>query len=149
MTSLTLPIVTRLTRPGPPVPLADQYVGRTQGLPGPERLPLFKPPFGRMVAIDLNTGDHAWTVPLGEGPRKHPLLAPLDLPRLGSPRRGFPLVARTLLFAAQEGRQTGVRRAHDRPWAEIRTFATPEPSLEVFDKKTGELLTQIELPASP
>jgi len=148
VTSRTLPIVTTLSRPSPLVPLADRYVGRTQFLPGPERLPLFKPPFGRVVAIDLNTGDHAWTVPLGEGPRKHPLLVPLDLPRLGSPRRGFPLVTKTLLFAAQQGRQTGVRRSHDRPWVQIFTFATLEPTLEVFDKKTGDLLAQIELPAN-
>jgi glucose dehydrogenase len=148
VTSRTVPIVTTLNRPSALVPLADRYVGRTQFLPGPERLPLFKPPFGRVVAIDLNTGDHAWTVPLGEGPRKHPLLAPLDLPRLGSPRRGFPLVTKTLLFAAQQGRQTGQRRAHDRPWVQIFTFAALEPTLEVFDKKTGELLAQIELPTN-
>jgi quinoprotein glucose dehydrogenase len=96
VTSRTFPIVTKLSRPGPILQLSDWYVGETQPLFGPERLPLFKPPFGRVVAIDLNTGDHAWTVPLGEGPRKHPLLAPLDLPRLGSPRRGFLLVTRTL-----------------------------------------------------
>jgi len=148
VTSRTLPIVTKLNRPDPVIQLADRYVGQLQTLLGPERLPLFKPSFGRVVAIDLNTGDHAWTVPLGEGPRKHPLLAPLDLPRLGSPRRGFPLVTRTLLFAAQEGRPTGQRRAQDRPWVQVTTFATLEPTLEVFDKKTGELLAQIELPAN-
>jgi quinoprotein glucose dehydrogenase len=123
-------------------------VGIPQPLFGPQRLPLFKPPFGRLVAIDLNTGDHAWTVPLGEGPRRHPLLAPLGLPRLGSPRRGFPLVTGTLLFAAQEGRPTGVRRAHDRPWVQVWTYATVEPTLEVFDKTTGELLAQVELPGN-
>jgi quinoprotein glucose dehydrogenase len=148
VTSRTAPIVTKLNRPSPLVPLADRYVGQTRFLPGPQNLPLFKPPFGRVVAIDLNTGDHAWVVPLGEGPRKHPLLAALDLPRLGSPRRGFPLVTKTLLFAAQQGRQTGMRRAHDRPWVQVFTFASLEPALEVFDKRTGELLAQIGLPAN-
>jgi quinoprotein glucose dehydrogenase len=148
VTSRTLPIVTTLSRPDLPIPIADRYVGRFQPLFGPERLPLFKPPFGRVVAIDLNTGDHAWTVPLGEGPRNHPLLAPLNLPRLGWDRRGFALVTRTLLFAAQQGRLTGIRQAQDRPWVRIYTFATHEPTLEVFDKKTGALLAQIELPAN-
>ena len=149
VTSRTVPIVTKLNRPHPLVPLADRYVGQTQFLPGPQGLPLFKPPFGRVVAIDLNTGDHAWTVPLGEGPRKHPSVAHLDLPRLGSPRRGFPLVTKTLLFAAQQGLQVGgQRRAHDRPWAQIFTFATLEPTLEVFDKQTGALRAQVELPAN-
>jgi len=101
-----------------------------------------------LVAIDLNSGEHAWTVPLGEGPRKHPHLAALDLPRLGSPRRGFPLVTRMLLFAAQEGHITAVRWAKDRPWVRIFTWANVEPTLEVFDKTTGALLARIELPAN-
>jgi quinoprotein glucose dehydrogenase len=148
VTSRTWPLVTRLNRPSPVLQLSDWFVGEPQPLFGPERLPIFKPPFGRVVAIDLNTGEQAWTVPLGEGPRKHPLLAPLDLPRLGSPRRGFPLVTRTLLFAAQEGRPTSVRRAQDRPWAQVWKYESLEPSLEVFDKKTGDLLARIELPAN-
>jgi quinoprotein glucose dehydrogenase len=87
-------------------------------------------------------------VPLGEGPRRHPRLAALDLPRLGSERRGFPLVTRTLLFAAQEGRVVNLRRAQERPWVRIFTFANTEPALEVFDKATGALLARIELPAN-
>ncbi len=39
----------------------------------PQGLPLFKPPYSRMTAIDMNTGDHAWMVPLGDGAaREHP-----------------------------------------------------------------------------
>ena len=111
-------------------------------------MPLFKPPYGRIVAIDLNTGEHAWTVPLGEGPRKHRLLAALDLPRLGSGRRGFPLVTRTLLFAAQEGRVTALRPPKQPAWTRIFTWAPVEPTLEVFDKTTGDLLARVELPAN-
>ena len=33
----------------------------------PQGLPLFKPPYSRMTAIDLNTGDHTWMTPLGAG----------------------------------------------------------------------------------
>jgi glucose dehydrogenase len=90
----------------------------------------------------------SWSTPLGEGPRDHPLLAPLDLPRLGWPRRGFPLVTPTLLFVAQEGRVTGVRRSPDRPWVSIMTFESHQPTLQVFDKKTGALLAQVELPGN-
>jgi quinoprotein glucose dehydrogenase len=149
VTSRTLPFVVRLHRPKPPTPSAIHYSGDFWPLAvGPERLPLFKPPFGRIVAIDLNTGDHAWTAPLGEGPRAHPSLAHLNLPRLGSARRGFPLVTRTLLFAAQEGRVLALRPAQDRPWVRIFTWAVFEPTLQVFDKATGALLAQIELPAN-
>jgi hypothetical protein len=66
------------------------------------------------------------------GPRGMPLLADLDLPRLGSPRRGFPLVTRTLLFAAQEGRVTAVRPPKDQAWARIFTWAIEGPSLELI-----------------
>jgi quinoprotein glucose dehydrogenase len=148
VTSRTLPFVTQLNSPGLPVPAGARYAADPSPLFGPDRLPLFQPPFGRIVAIDLNTGEHAWTVPLGEGPRRHRRLAALDLPRLGSERRGFPLVTRTLLFAAQEGRVVNVRWSYDRPWVRIFTFANTEPALEVFDKATGALLARIELPAN-
>ena len=42
----------------------------------PPSLPINKPPYGTLVAIDLNTGDHKWNVTLGDTPaiRNHPLL---------------------------------------------------------------------------
>jgi quinoprotein glucose dehydrogenase len=45
---------------------------------GPDGLPLFKPPYGRVTAIDLNTGEHRWMAPLGTGPREHPRLRAFD-----------------------------------------------------------------------
>src|SRR5207247_9399218 len=71
-----------------------------------------------------------------------------NLPRLGWNRRGFPLVTRTLLCVAQQGRSISSRSAQDRPGVPIVTFATDEPALQVFDKTTGVLLAQIELPAN-
>ena len=51
----------------------------------PQGLPRLKAPYSRMTAIDMNTGDHAWMVPLGDGDRyrNHPLLRDLNLPPLG------------------------------------------------------------------
>jgi glucose dehydrogenase len=49
-------------------------------------LPLVKPPYGELVAIDLGRGDIAWRVPFGDTPsvRSHPLLRDVKLPdRLG------------------------------------------------------------------
>jgi len=60
------------------------YVIRVQRNIGPMGLPLTKPPYRRITAIDLNTGDHVWQVPFGKGPANHPLLQHLDLPDLGS-----------------------------------------------------------------
>ena len=53
---------------------------------GPQGLPLVKPPYSRMTAIDLKTGDHVWMVPTGIGAtaiREHPALAGVTLPPLG------------------------------------------------------------------
>ncbi|MDB5450892.1 MAG: Quinoprotein glucose dehydrogenase [Phenylobacterium sp.] len=90
----------------------DKYVsapwhaafGRPRSTTLPGGLPLIKPPYSTITAYDLNTGDIAWQVPIGEGAtaiRKHPLLKGVALPaRLGSAiNGGGVLVTRTLLFA--------------------------------------------------
>ena len=41
------------------------FIGLPQYLPGPRGLPLLKPPFGSIVAIDMNTGEHRWRIPVG------------------------------------------------------------------------------------
>jgi quinoprotein glucose dehydrogenase len=77
-------------------------------LQGPQGLPLMKPPYGRITAIDLNKGEPAWMVPNGDGPRNHPLLKDLNLPPLGQAVRAGPLATKTLLFVT-EGDQINVR----------------------------------------
>jgi quinoprotein glucose dehydrogenase len=67
----------------------------------PDRLPLFKPPYSRMTAIDLNTGEHVWMVPTGTGERvrSNPRLRDLNLPPVGGDGDAAgPLVTKTLLF---------------------------------------------------
>ena len=78
---------------------------------GPQGLPLFKPPWGRITAIDLNGGEIAWQVPNGDAPdyvKDHPALEGIDVGRTGRPDRGGLLVTRTLLFAGR--RRWDVRR---------------------------------------
>src|SRR5437879_4891238 len=112
--SITAPNVVTLSPP-PADWIKDRYVGRLQGLRGPQGLPLFKPPFGRLTAIDLAGGDHVWMVPIGEGPRHHPRLEPLQLGRLGWDRRSFPLATRPLLFVAQTGPAGGTQPGGEGP----------------------------------
>ena len=103
--------------------------GRSPRLP--RGLPIVKPPWGRITAIDLNTGDHAWMVPNGDTPdniKDHPLLRDVELPRTGKQSRPMLLVTKTLLFSG-EGLSGGpVFRAHD--------------------KATGETIAELELPAT-
>jgi len=72
----------------------DGYVPTERSRLGP--IPLIKPPYAKLVAIDLNAGEIAWSVPFGEGSRilrNHPLLRGVDLPeRLGTPGANGPMV---------------------------------------------------------
>ena len=125
--------------------------------PAPLGLPLLKPPYGRITAIDLNKGEHAWMVPNGDGPRDHPLLKDLNLPPLGNPGRSAPLVTRTLLFVGEgdsimaliacpracrcRSRRRGqvpralTRRAKDAVGTEFPAGTTGAPMSYLFDGK--------------
>ena len=78
------------------------YIGRAARVEAPMGLPLIKPPWGRITAIDLNTGDHVWMVPNGQAPdyvNNNPALAGIDLSGAGNPERAPLLVTKTLLFS--------------------------------------------------
>ena len=97
----------------------------------PQGLPLFKPPYSRMTAVDLNAGDIAWMRPNGDGNRirNHPLLRDLDLPPVGGDGRGGPLVTKTLLISA------------------LTAGGTNEgPRLVARDKATGQIVGSVDLP---
>lgn len=97
---------------------------------GPSGLPLIKPPYGRITAINLNTGDHAWMVPHGEGPRQRIIdMGILDPGPVGSGSRVGPVLTPTLLFVAQ---QDG-----------------PRSLLRGLDKASGEIVAEIDLPLPP
>ena len=80
------------------------YVGRSDlstAVPTIDGLPIFKPPYGRITAIDMNRGEHVWMAANGDGPREHPLLKELDVGPLGISGRAAPLVTKTLLFIGE------------------------------------------------
>ena len=110
-----------------------------------EGLPLFKPPYFRVSATDMNAGEKLWMSPVGNGPQSHPLLRGLNLPPLGGDyHRGSVLVTKTLLFVSMSAvHSQGVpQRAAWSEWAdpddERRLFY-------VFDKQSGQLLHTMEL----
>ena len=108
-------------------------------LQGPNELPLFKPPYGRLVAIDLNRGEILWSVANGDGPRDHPALRDLDLPKLGQPGRVSPLVTGSLVFLGEGGNAGVVVLNNVYGGAGGKTF-------RAYDKATGEVVWEKELP---
>ena len=112
---------------------------RSDHIQGPQGLPLFKPPYGRLTAIDLNEGQILWQVPNGEGPRDHPAIRHLDLPWLGQPGRASVLVTPSLLIAG-EGTNVGQARS-TRFWGEPGGTV-----IRAYDKLTGDIVGEIDLP---
>lgn len=110
---------------------ATQWIARAEGTG--ERLPLFKPPYSRITAFDLNRGEVVWQEANGSGPRKHPRLAGLDLPRLGSGAHACTMATKSLLFSVD-------RRS-------VWMLGLGEPVLRAYDKGTGELVGEVQLPA--
>jgi quinoprotein glucose dehydrogenase len=79
------------------------FIGEAQFLLGPRGLPLLKPPFGSIVAIDMNTGEHRWRIPVGRS-EAMASFRKLDIrERLGLPFRSWALVTKTVMIVVQMG----------------------------------------------
>ena len=134
--SMTNPFVANLV-PGDAKQTNLKFRASTRALlAGPQGLPLLKPPYGRITALDLNKGEQAWMVANGDGPREHPLLKHLKLPPLGHASRGAVLVTRTLLFAP-DGDQINVRTPPGGGGRHLRAL----------DKATGAVVWETEMAA--
>ena len=119
--SMTNPFIANLV-PGDPADTNLRYRASNRDLiQGPRGLPLLKPPYGRITAIDLNRGEQKWMVPNGDGPRDHPAIKHLNLPPLGQAVRAAPLVTKTLLFVT-EGDQINVRTPPGGGGKKVRAF---------------------------
>ena len=110
----------------------------SRGLGGPQGLPVFKPPYKRVTALNLNTGDQDWMQAHGDGPRNHPALVDLDLPPLGGGGgiTSGPLVTPTLLIMNHGGR-------------DYEDIATGSRTISAYDKASGDHLGSLNLPAVP
>jgi len=104
--------------------------GGAQRIRGPERLPLTKPPYGRISAIDLNSGDYRWVKANAEGIRQKLIDKGIADPGpVGTYGGSGPLLTKTLLIT--------VISDNGKHW------------LRALDKENGELLHQLELPGRP
>lgn len=107
---------------------ADYVTANSGGSTFANGLPVTKPPYAHLTAIDLNKGDLAWRVPFGKGSdaiRKHPALAGITLPaRLGTPGAPGAIVTKGGLVFIGGG----------------------DAALYAFDKATGQEIWQYDLP---
>ena len=120
--------------------------------PAIQGIPLVKPPYGRVTALNMNTGELEWSVANGDGPRDHPLLRDLDLPPLGIPNRPAPLVTKSFLFVGEGsdavigtvpgggGSYDGPATGYDESWRWGTLF-------RAYDKSSGNTVFEIDLSA--
>ncbi|HUL35869.1 MAG TPA: PQQ-binding-like beta-propeller repeat protein [Candidatus Eisenbacteria bacterium] len=109
---------------GPPLPATKYHLTGYKRFYDPDGYPAVAPPWGTLNAINLNTGEYVWKIPLGE----YPELVTQGLKNTGTENYGGPIVtAGGLLFIG------------------ATNF---DKKFRAFDKSTGELLWETTLPFS-
>jgi quinoprotein glucose dehydrogenase len=109
--------------------IADYAVLRSTGVRGPDGLSIHKPPYSRITAIDMNTGEHLWMIPTGETPEivlNHPDLQDRDIPNTGVMVPAPIVVTSTLLM-----------------YTSVSSDGTP--ALFAVDKATGRQIGKVEV----
>ena len=111
----------------------SQYAVLDRGqFSGPQGLPIYNPPWGKITAIDMNTGEHLWWVATGDTPdriRNHPALQGVQLPESTGNGAAPSMTTKTLLLYYSQG-------------------SGGEPRLYALDKRTGQRVGEIDLPGS-
>jgi quinoprotein glucose dehydrogenase len=116
----------------------DYVRAATAIVPGPRGLPIVKPPWSRITATDMNTGEHRWSHSIGPASdfvKNHPDLRglKLDFANMGQVGvRPSPLLTKTLLFLGESGALSGDPGG--------RMF-------RAYDKASGATVAEIELPS--
>lgn len=110
--------------------IVQWVAGPNNNIRGPQGLPIFKPPYNRVSAYDMNTGERLWWVPIGSTPdpvRNHPALKGVDLGETGGGPRAILLVTGSLLLTSEVIGDRAVLTARD--------------------KRTGRRVGSVDLPA--
>jgi len=111
--------------------ISQWVAGPGGGMPGPQGLPIFKPPYNRLSAYDMNTGERLWWIPIGQTPQavaNHPLLRGRDLGNTGGGGNSIQMVTGSLLITTEGG--------------------GGKPVLNAWDKRTGKPVGTVEIPAN-
>ena len=110
--------------------IVDWVRGPGDRFTGPQGLPIQKPPYSRVTAIDMNTGEHLWWIPVGETPdriKNHQAVQGVDLGNTGGTSATISMVTGSLLLTTS-GRGGA-------------------PVLHAKNKATGEHLGTVEIPS--
>ncbi len=111
--------------------VSDWVQGGGVGFGGPQGLPIYKPPYSKITAIDMNTGEHVFAVPVGEASdriKNHPALQGVDLSGASGNGKAVMMATRSLLFATEGSNGPPVLNAHDkRTGAKLGTIELPAP----------------------
>jgi quinoprotein glucose dehydrogenase len=141
-----LPTLITIRKPEPWQSSYD-FIGLPSYVPGPRGLPLLKPPFGSIVAIDMNTGEHRWRIPVGRSEAMGAVRRLGIHERLGLPFRSWALLTKTVMIVVQMGYH-GPQRFVPGLNIPIRDLHDLDPHLWVYDKTSGEMLAEMELPTN-
>ena len=122
--------------PNPTGTTLAQYANAVRGATArPPRLrsgiPVWKPPYSRIVAIDMNTGEHLWQIPTGETPARianSPALEGVDVGNTGTGNLVPMVVTPNMLV-----------------YSDVASDGTP--MLYAIDKNSGDIVGEIEVPA--
>ncbi len=109
--------------------ISEWVAGPGGGLPRVDGLPIFKPPYRRISAYDMNTGERLWWVPAGQAEdnvRNHPALQGVDTSNFGGGGNSIQLVAGDLLIAEHDG--------------------ADGPAIHGYNKLTGEKIGEVPIP---
>ncbi len=109
--------------------ISDYAVLRAAGVRNLDGIPIFKPPYARITAIDMNTGDQLWQIPTGETPDvvlNNPALEGVAIPNTGAPLHPPMLVTKTMAM-----------------YTSLRSDGTP--ALFAVDKRTGKQIGVVEI----
>ena len=111
--------------------ISQWVAGRGGAMPQVQGLPIPKPPYNRLSAYDMNTGERLWWIPIGDTPdnvANHPALRGVDLSRTGGGGNSIQMVAGDLLYTT-EG-------------------SSGPPVLNAHDKRTGAFVGEVDLPSA-
>lgn len=131
--SITAPVAMALDQDGQRTDAADgesEIAGQASVVRGPRGLPLLKPPYGRITAIDLNRGEIAWVRANGPGAKDAPQFKSYNPGWIGTTARTGPLLTRSLLFMGEGPHRPGQAMKVLRAW----------------DKTSGAVVAEVALP---